>query len=86
MLLLSFVLLYQRRVAAVINALAMQGALLAAAAAWQGCVQGAPQLYLTALIAFAAKAVLDPAGAAPAGRGGSACTARWRPRSASGRR
>jgi len=60
MLLLSFMLLYQRRVAAVINALALQGAVLAAAAAWQGHVQGAPQLYLTALIALAAKAVLIP--------------------------
>jgi len=60
MLLLSFVLLYQRRVGAVINALAMQGAILAAAAAWQGVVQDAPQLYLTALVAFVAKAVLIP--------------------------
>jgi len=48
MLLLSFMLLYQRRVGAVINALALQGAILAAAAAWQGVVQDAPQLYLTA--------------------------------------
>jgi hydrogenase-4 component E len=60
MLLLSFVLLYQRRVSAVIASLASQGALLALAAAWQGVVQGAPQLYLTALIAFVAKAVLIP--------------------------
>jgi hydrogenase-4 component E len=60
MLLLSFILLYQRRVGAVINALALQGAILAAAAAWQGVVQEAPQLFLTALIAFAAKAVLIP--------------------------
>ena len=60
MLLLSFMLLYQRRVGAVINALALQGAILAAAAAWQGVVQEAPQLFLTALIAFAAKAVLIP--------------------------
>src|SRR5688572_23024331 len=60
MLLLSFVLLYQRRVAAVINAFATQGALLALAAAWQAHVQGAPQLYLTALIAAVAKAVLIP--------------------------
>ena len=34
-LLLSFVLLYQRRIGAVINAFAMQGALLALAAAWR---------------------------------------------------
>ena len=60
MLLLSFMLLYQRRVTAVINALAVQGAILAAAAAWQGVVQDAPQLYLTALVAFVAKAVLIP--------------------------
>jgi hydrogenase-4 component E len=60
MLLLSFMLLYQRRIAAVINALALQGGVLAAAAAWQGYVQGAPQVYLTALIALAAKAVLIP--------------------------
>jgi hydrogenase-4 component E len=60
MLLISFVLLYQRRVPAVINAFAAQGAVLALAAAWQGWMQGAPQLYLTALIAFAAKAVLIP--------------------------
>jgi hydrogenase-4 component E len=60
MLLLSFVLLYQRRVGAVINALAMQGGILALAAAWQALVQGAPQLYLTALIALGAKAVLIP--------------------------
>jgi hydrogenase-4 component E len=60
MLLLSFVLLYQRRVAAVISVFASQGALLALAAAWQGWVQDAPQLYLTAVIAFAAKAVLIP--------------------------
>jgi hydrogenase-4 component E len=59
-LMLSFVLLYQRRIGALINAFAAQGALLAAAAAWQGWVQGAAGLYLTAAIAFAAKAVLIP--------------------------
>jgi hydrogenase-4 component E len=59
-LLLSFVMLYQRRIGAVINAFAVQGALLAAAAAWQGWVQAAPELYLTALIAFGAKAVAIP--------------------------
>ena len=60
MLLVSFVLLYQRRVLAVIGAFALQGALLAAAAAWQGWVQAAPQLYVTALIALLAKAVAIP--------------------------
>jgi hydrogenase-4 component E len=59
-LLLSFVLLYQRRLDAVINAFAVQGALLAAAAAWQGYSQHNGELYVTALLAFAAKAVLIP--------------------------
>jgi len=59
-LVLSFVLLYQRRIGAVINAFAVQGALLAAAAAWQAHVQSAPGLYLTAVVAFGAKAVAIP--------------------------
>lgn len=59
-LLLSFVLLYQRRISAVISAFATQGALLALAVAWQGWAQGAPGLYLTALVAALAKAVLIP--------------------------
>ena len=59
-LLISFVTLYQRRIGAVISAFAMQGALLACAAAWQGWVQGAPALYVTAFIAFGAKAVAIP--------------------------
>lgn len=59
-LLMSFVLLYQRRIGAVINAFAMQGTLLALAAAWQAHAQGAPGLYLTALLAFGAKGVLIP--------------------------
>jgi len=60
MLLVSFVLLYQRRVSALIAALATQGALLGMAALWQGWVQGANGLYLTGLIALMAKAVLIP--------------------------
>ncbi|GGJ32591.1 hydrogenase-4 component E [Neoroseomonas lacus] len=59
-LLMSFVLLYQRRIGAVINAFAMQGTLLALAAAWQAHAQHAPGLYLTALLAFGAKGVLIP--------------------------
>jgi hydrogenase-4 component E len=59
-LLLSFVLLYQRRLEAVIGAFAIQGGLLAAAAAWQAWVQGSPGLYVTAVLAFGAKALLIP--------------------------
>lgn len=60
MLLLSFLLLYRRRMGAVIDALALQGAMLALAAAWRGWMQGAPQLCLVALIEAGAKAVLLP--------------------------
>lgn len=59
-LLLSFVLLYQRRIGAVINAFATQGTLLALAAAWAAHAQDAPGLYVTALLALAAKGVLIP--------------------------
>jgi hydrogenase-4 component E len=59
-LVLSFVLLYQRRVSAVVNTYALQALVLAAAAAWQGWVQHAPELYLTALIALVAKGIVIP--------------------------
>jgi hydrogenase-4 component E len=59
-LVLSFALLYQRRVTAVINIFAMQGIVLAAAAAWQGWVQHAAHLYLSALIALSAKGIVIP--------------------------
>jgi hydrogenase-4 component E len=59
-LLASFLLLYQRRVAALIGVLAVQGALVALAALWQGHVRGEAHLFATAAIAFAAKAVLVP--------------------------
>jgi hydrogenase-4 component E len=59
-LVLSFALLYQRRVTAVINIYALQGIVLAAAAAWQGWVQHAAHLYLTALITLVAKGIVIP--------------------------
>ena len=60
MLVLSFALLYQRRIGAVIKIYALQGIVLAAAAFWQGFIQASPHLYVTAIIAFAAKAVAIP--------------------------
>lgn len=59
-LLMSFVLLYQRRMAGVINAFALQALVLAAAAAWQAHVQGAAHLYASAGLAFSIKAILIP--------------------------
>jgi hydrogenase-4 component E len=59
-LVLSFALLYQRRISAIINVYALQGWVLAAAAAWQGFVQGEANLYLTASVAVAANGIVLP--------------------------
>ena len=59
-LVLSFVLLYQRRLRAVINTYALQAVALAAAAAWQGWVQQAPELYITAAITLTVKGFVLP--------------------------
>jgi len=59
-LVLSFALLYQRRLFGVIKIYAMQALLLAAAAAWQAHAQEAPHLYITAAIALVFKAVVIP--------------------------
>lgn len=59
-LLLSFALLYQRRLAGVLEAFALQAVLVAAAAAWQAYAQGSPHLYITAAIALVFKALFIP--------------------------
>ncbi|MDF2765832.1 MAG: hyfE [Rhodospirillales bacterium] len=59
-LLLSFALLFQRRISGVINTFALQATMLALAAAWQAFVQDAPHLYVTALVALLFKAVAIP--------------------------
>ena len=59
-LVLSFALLFQRRILGVINIFALQATVLAAAAAWQGFTQDAPHLYITAAIALAFKAIIIP--------------------------
>jgi hydrogenase-4 component E len=59
-LILSFALLYQRRLFGVIKIYAMQALLLAAAAAWQAHAQEAPHLYITAGIALVFKATVIP--------------------------
>lgn len=57
---LSFALLYQRRLTAAINVVAMQAAALAAAAAWQAVARDAPHLFATAGIALVFKAIAVP--------------------------
>jgi hydrogenase-4 component E len=60
MVLVSFVLLYQRRMFGVLNTFAVHAFLLAWAAAWQAFIQHAPHLYITAAIALGFKAIFIP--------------------------
>jgi len=60
MLVLSFALLYQDRIAAVINVFALQAIALSLSVAWQALVQGAPHLMVTAAIAFVVKGFVIP--------------------------
>jgi hydrogenase-4 component E len=59
-LVLSFALLYQRRIRAVVNIYAVQAVVLALAAAWQGFAQNATELYVTAAITLVAKGIVIP--------------------------
>ena len=59
-LVLSFALLFQRRILGVLNIFALQATVLAAAAAWQAYTQDAPHLYITAAIALLFKAIVIP--------------------------
>ncbi len=59
-LLMSFALLCQRRLASLLNVYSAQSLALAATAAWQGHVHGDPHLYVTALLALGLKAIIVP--------------------------
>ena len=48
LVLVSFLLLYQRRLYALLNAYGMHALVLAASVAWQAHVQNAPHQYVTA--------------------------------------
>ena len=60
LVLISFVLLYQTRLHALLNIFALQAVVLSMSVAWQAYVQGAEHLYVTALVAFALKAIVVP--------------------------
>src|SRR2546423_6352692 len=60
LVLLSLMLLYQDRMFALLNVFALHAVVLSASVAWQAQIQGAPHLYITALIALALKAVIIP--------------------------
>ena len=60
MLVLSFLLLYQDRVTAVLNVFALQAIALALSVAWQSFAQDAPHLIVTALVALVVKGFIIP--------------------------
>jgi hydrogenase-4 component E len=60
LVLLSLVLLYQDRMFALLNVFALHAVVLSASVAWQGHIQAAPHLYITALIALVLKAIIIP--------------------------
>ena len=60
LVLVSFLLLYQDRLYALLNTFALHALVLALSVAWQAFIQAAPHLYVTAAIALAFKAVVIP--------------------------
>jgi hydrogenase-4 component E len=60
MLVLSFVLLYQDRITAVLNAFALQAIALSLSVAWQAIIQEAPHLLVTAGVALVVKGIIIP--------------------------
>lgn len=60
MVLVSFMLLYQDRMSALLNVFALHAAVLSLSVAWQAYVQDAPHLYVTASIALVLKAIVIP--------------------------
>jgi hydrogenase-4 component E len=60
LVLISFLLLYQNRLYALLNVFALQAVVLSLSVAWQAYVQDAAHLYVTAGVAFALKAIVVP--------------------------
>jgi hydrogenase-4 component E len=62
LVLISFMMLYQDRLFALINVFALHAIVLALSVAWQAYVQDAHHLYVTAVIALIFKAIIIPVG------------------------
>jgi hydrogenase-4 component E len=58
--LVSFMMLYQDRLYALLNIFALHALVLALSVAWQASIQGAPHLYVTAALALTFKAIVIP--------------------------
>jgi len=59
LVLVSFMMIYQDRLPALINVFSLQAVVLAISVAWQAYVQSEPYLYVTAAIALDSKASLS---------------------------
>lgn len=62
LVLISFMMLYQDRLFALINVFALHAVVLALSVAWQAYIQDAHHLYVTAVIALIFKAIVIPVG------------------------
>jgi len=60
LVLVSFMMLYQDRLYALLNIFALHALVLALSVAWQAFIQNAPHLYITATIALVFKAIVIP--------------------------
>ena len=60
LVLVSFMMLYQDRLYALLNIFALHAVVLTASVAWQAFIQDAPHLYVTAGIALIFKAIIIP--------------------------
>jgi hydrogenase-4 component E len=60
LVLVSFMMLYQDRLPALINVFALHAILLAASVSWQAQIQNEPYLYVTAIIAAVFKGLIIP--------------------------
>jgi hydrogenase-4 component E len=60
LVLVSFMMLYQDRLYALLNIYALHALVLACSVAWQALIQDAPHLYVTAAIALVFKAIVIP--------------------------
>ncbi len=60
LVLVSFMMLYQNRLYALLNIFALQAVILALSVAWQAWIQDAYHLFATALIALVFKAIIIP--------------------------
>jgi hydrogenase-4 component E len=60
LVLVSFMMLYQDRLYALLNVFALHSIVLAFSVGWQAYIQDAPQLYITTAIAFVFKGIVIP--------------------------